>query len=106
MRIKLNDPTLGVHDPDNGQEHAKIVPVLADAGLDPYVPNGAIIDVPAYIGGAGPHWRAPQEGDDLSWLEVTKNEDGSVKGVHDPGYGLLAQVDMWSAVKDSGEGDE
>mgnify|MGYP001565877477 CR=1 FL=1 len=95
MRIQLNDPGLGKHDPGNGVEHARVVPVLEDFGLDSYVPNGSVIDVPDEVAGAAPHWRLATPGDDVAFMESRTDAKGKVT-VHDLGHGLLAQVDIWS----------
>jgi hypothetical protein len=88
MNVQLVDPTLGKDD-------GKIVPTLSNHGLPEYVAAGEIIDVPAEVGGAGPHWRAAREGDDLGFMETHTDDKGKVT-VHDLGYGLLAQLGIWA----------
>lgn len=100
MRIKLNAPGLGEHDPANGAEHALVVPLLEQYGLDPYVPNGSVIDVPDEVAGAAAHWRVATPGDDVSFMESRTDEKTGKVTVHDLGHGLLAQGDIWS--KESG----
>jgi hypothetical protein len=95
VKVQLNDPALGVHDPANGQEHARIVPKLADHGIDTYVPNGAVIEVPDEVAGAGPYWRPAQPGDAENMERRVDEKSGKVT-VHDLGHGLLAQVGIWS----------
>jgi hypothetical protein len=113
VQIRLIDTELGRHDPDaNPPEiHAKIVPALEAIGMDPFVPNGSVIDVPEEVAGVRPHWRSPQDGDDLRYLAdvgyLSHHGNGSVKGVYDLGRGLLAQTDVWELVSDNGsEGAE
>jgi hypothetical protein len=100
MKVQLVNPG---HGPDSDQVHARIVPALSGAGLNQLVLAGETIDVPDEIAGAGSHWRAPKDGDDLSFMECTHNADGSVKAVHDPGHGLLAQTDVWTKVEKTAE---
>lgn len=64
VRIRLVDPSLRAED-------GRIVPALADVGLDPFVQAGATIEVPESLAGRGP-------------------EDG------DLGHGMLAQIDVWA----------
>jgi hypothetical protein len=89
MKVQLVDPSLGKDD-------ARLVPVLADHGLDVLVPAGAVIDVPPAVAGKAPHWRKPVDGDDLAFMETKVDEDGETTTVHDLGSGLLAQVDIWA----------
>lgn len=103
-KVKLNDPGLGKHDPAKGHEHARYVPVLEQYGIDPYVPNGAVIDVPDEVAGVAPFWRRPKEGDELSFMETRRADDGGVVSVHDLGRGLLSQTDIWESV-DEKKGD-
>lgn len=81
-----------------------IVPNLADHGLDPYVPNGAVIDVPDEVAGCGPRWRRAQAGDDLAFME-TRERAGHTE-VHDLGSGLLAQFQNWALADDAPAGDQ
>jgi hypothetical protein len=94
MRIQLNAPGLGEHDPSIGAEHALIVPSLVDYGIDSYVPNGAVIDVPAEVAGSEPRWRVATDEDDTAFLQ-TREHAGKLE-VYDLGSGLLAQSDIWS----------
>jgi hypothetical protein len=71
VRIRLVDPSLRAED-------GRIVPSLADVGLDPLVQAGETIDVPESLAGRGP-------------------EDG------DLGTGMLAQTDVWAL--DEGQAD-
>lgn len=105
MRIKLNAPDLGEHDPDKGIEHALVVPVLEQYGLDSYVPNGSVIDVPAEVAGSEPRWRVATDedkiGDPVTGSAAlvkflpTREHAGKLE-VWDLGTGLLAQTDLWS----------
>jgi len=94
MQIQLNAPGLGEHDPDNGAEHALVVPELEQYGLDAYVPNGAVIDVPDELAGSAPRWRRAKDGDDLKFGQVRQHAGHTE--VYDLGSGLLAQTDLWS----------
>jgi hypothetical protein len=98
MRVQLINPEPGVEGAP--ERHARIVPSL---GLT--VLAGDVIDVPDDVAGVGPHWRAPNDGDvvDLQHVAYLRdtgslqlNEDGSIRSVYDLGYGLLAQVDVWT----------
>jgi hypothetical protein len=104
VKVQLNDPAMGVHDPDNGQEHARIVPILADHGIDSYVPNGAVIEVPDDVAGAGPYWRERRP-EDASNMESRTDEKSGKVTVHDLGHGLLAQVGIWSRPAPEKKGD-
>lgn len=105
MRIKLDAPGLGEHNPDIGAEHALIVPVLEQYGLDSYVPNGSVIDVPAEVAGSEPRWRVATEedkvGDPVTGSQPlvrflpTREHAGKLE-IWDLGSGLLAQTDIWS----------
>lgn len=101
-KIKLVDPGLGVHDPDKGEYHQLVVPVLERYGIDPLVSSGQEIEVPPELAGVAPYWRAPKDGDDMAWLVsgglVRRDEYGAVTSVHDLGHGLLSQVGIWEAV--------
>jgi len=96
MLIQLIDPDPG---PGSDERHARIVPALSSVGVDQLVRAGQVIDVPAEIAGAGPHWRAPRDGDDLQFMETRLSEDGQTRSVHDLGHGLLAQTDVWAKVE-------
>jgi len=96
MRVRLIDPDPS---PGSDERHARVVPVLHTAGLDEYVLAGQVIDVPDEIAGAGPHWRAPKDGDDLAFMETRLAEDGQTRSVHDLGHGLLAQGELWEKVE-------
>lgn len=62
--------------------------------LDAMVKNGTPVDVPADLAGTEPgDWRPASPDDPEGWLWRTA-EDGTLE-VHDPGRGLLAQVDNW-----------
>lgn len=63
VRIKLVDSSLREGD-------GRIVPALADAGLNPLVDLGSAVDMPDDVAG-----QAPSD--------------------EDPGWGLLAQSDVW-----------
>jgi hypothetical protein len=105
MRIKLNDPSMGEHDPDKGIEHARVVPELEGCGLDSYVPNGSVIDVPAEVAGSEPRWRVATDEDrvgdpvtgsaPLVKFLPTREHAGKLE-VWDLGTGLLAQTDIWT----------
>lgn len=98
VKVKLDDPSLGKHDPGNAAEHARMVPELEKHGIDPYVPNGAVIEVPPEVAGVAPFWRQPKDGDDIAFMETRRADDGGIVSVHDLGRGLLSQTDIWSAV--------
>ena len=88
-KAQLVCPTLG---PDD----RRIVPALERYGLPITVKSGDVIEGPAELIGSAPKWRKPQEGDDLDFMEVKRDDKGEIVSVHDLGSGLLAQVDVWS----------
>ena len=63
--------------------------------LDAAVRFGESVDAPADIAGVAPGpWQPATADDPPGWL-WRDGEDGSLEG-HDPGHGLLAQVDNWA----------
>jgi hypothetical protein len=101
MLIQLIDPDPGAD--GSAERHARIVPVLGGQ----LVLAGETIDVPDEVAGRAAHWRQPEEGDDLAFSETRLNDDGTVRSIHDLGFGLLAQPEVWAKPGvDLGKGDE
>lgn len=71
---------------------------IAIEGWKRTVGAGEVIAVPPEVAGHPAAWRAPQPGDDLTFLECVRNEDNDVISVYDLGAGLLAQPENWELV--------
>ena len=60
------------------------------------VQRGGTIEVPADLAGRVPgDWHARTDDDPAHW-PIRLGADGSTVETHDPGEGLLAQVDLWA----------
>lgn len=102
-RVTLIDETL----PEDG---ARIVPALADYGLETLVQKGQTIDVPAELAGVRPYFRkmTDEELADQSHMHHVAAPNGILEPgkttMHDLGYGLLAQESVWAPAETT-EGD-